>query len=135
MECDIIGSPQPVITWYCDRKALPEGDKFSTSYDGRVARLIMKSAAKGDNGRYECVAQSSAGQITCDCLLVVKGLYTSGNKSDWLRSSRISIFSILNTEINVSCLPLQNDNCLYTKETIIFLILMHLANVTQHLIG
>ena len=75
MECDVIGSPQPIIMWYCDRKALPEGDKFSTSYDGRVARLIMKSATKGDNGKYECAAESSAGRITCDCLLVVKGLY------------------------------------------------------------
>ena len=75
MECDVIGSPQPIIMWYCDRKALPEGDKYSTSYDGRVARLIMKNAAKGDNGRYECAAESSAGRITCDCLLVVKGLY------------------------------------------------------------
>ena len=75
MECDIIGSPQPVITWYCDKKAVPEGDRFSMSYDGRVARLIMKSATKGDNGRYECVAESSAGRVTCDCLLVVKGLF------------------------------------------------------------
>ena len=76
MECDIIGSPQPVITWYCDRRALPHGDKFNTSYDGRVARLIMKSATKGDNGKYECVAESSAGRISCDCLLVVKGIFS-----------------------------------------------------------
>ena len=74
MECDIIGSPQPIITWYWEGKVLQEGDRFSSSYDGRVARLIMKRATKGDNGKYELVAQSSAGRISCDCLLVVKGL-------------------------------------------------------------
>ena len=74
MECDIIGSPQPIISWYCENKALQDGGRIKTSYDGRVARLIMKNASKGDNGKYECVAQSSAGRISCDCILVVKGL-------------------------------------------------------------
>ena len=76
MECDVIGS-QPIVTWYFDGKTLPVGDKFRVSYDGKTARLTLKGVAKGDNGKYECSAENSAGRITCDCVLLVKGLCNS----------------------------------------------------------
>ena len=76
MECDVIGS-QPIVTWYLDGKTLPVGDKFRVTYDGKTARLTLKCVTKGDNGRFECSAENSAGRIICDCLLIVKGLYQS----------------------------------------------------------
>lgn len=73
LECEVIGSPQPAISWLCDRTKFNEGTRHRMSYDGRVAMLVIRKVQMAENGKIECVAENSAGRVTADCLLVVKG--------------------------------------------------------------
>ena len=77
LECEVIGSPQPVISWYCDRSKFIEGPRHRMSYDGRVAMLVVRKVTTAENGKIECMAENSAGRVTVDCLLVVKGNATN----------------------------------------------------------
>lgn len=75
LECEVIGSPKPEISWYCDRVKFNEGTRHRMSYDGRVAMLVIRKITIAENGKIECVAENSAGRVTSDCLLVVNGKY------------------------------------------------------------
>ncbi|KAK7506116.1 hypothetical protein BaRGS_00002838, partial [Batillaria attramentaria] len=67
LECDIIGSPEPDIEWLFEGRRLSDTTlSFSTSYDGRVARLQVDGFTAGDDGVYECVAENSAGRVSMD---------------------------------------------------------------------
>lgn len=74
LECDVIGSPTPTITWYRDGTALSPNTRTKSLYDGRVALLKISKSATEDSGKYEVVAQNCCGQISVDCLVVVKGM-------------------------------------------------------------
>ncbi|KAL3856778.1 hypothetical protein ACJMK2_011496 [Sinanodonta woodiana] len=74
IDCDIIGSPQPTITWQKDTALLTEDAIFSASYDGRVAMLIIRNITAEHSGKYECVAENPMGKISADFLVVVKEL-------------------------------------------------------------
>lgn len=73
LECEVIGSPQPEISWYCDRTKFNEGPRHRMSYDGRVAMLVIRKVEMEENGKIECVAENTAGRVAADCLLVVNG--------------------------------------------------------------
>lgn len=74
LECDVIGSPTPTITWYRDGTALSPNTRTKSLYDGRVALLKISKSATEDSGKYEVVAQNCCGKISVDCLVVVKGM-------------------------------------------------------------
>ncbi|XP_048760798.2 titin homolog isoform X6 [Ostrea edulis] len=72
LECDVIGSPTPSISWYRDGTKLAPGTRTKSLYDGRVALLKISQSATEDSGKYEVVAQNSCGKVAVDCLVVVK---------------------------------------------------------------
>ncbi|KAL5016448.1 hypothetical protein ScPMuIL_006037, partial [Solemya velum] len=71
-ECDVIGSPQPAITWLKDGDELGDDHRVKMSYDGRVASLKMTHARLEDSGKYDCVAENPAGRVSANALLVVR---------------------------------------------------------------
>ncbi|XP_022336573.2 uncharacterized protein LOC111132924 isoform X6 [Crassostrea virginica] len=72
LECDVIGSPTPSVTWYRDGSKLTPNTRTKSLYDGRVALLKISQSATEDSGKYEVVAENSCGKVSVDCLLVVK---------------------------------------------------------------
>lgn len=74
LECDVIGSPQPSITWTRDGHPLTENGRYKQSYDGRVSVLIISQSVVEDSGKYECMAVNSSGKVSVDALIVVKGM-------------------------------------------------------------
>lgn len=74
LECDVIGSPQPSITWTRDGHPLTENGRYKQSYDGRVSVLIISQSVVEDSGKYECMAINSSGKVSVDALIVVKGM-------------------------------------------------------------
>lgn len=77
LECDVIGTPTPSVTWYRDGSKLTPNTRTKSLYDGRVALLKISQSATEDSGKYEVVAENSCGKVSVDCLLVVKGRIVS----------------------------------------------------------
>lgn len=73
LQCDVIGSPQPTITWTKDQQTVASDNHHKQTFDGRTALLLITKAAIEDSGKYECVAENKLGKITVDALIVVKG--------------------------------------------------------------
>lgn len=76
IDCEVIGSPRPEVTWYCDGSKVKADSRHRMSYDGRVAMLVVRRVTVGDSGKMECIAQNSSGKVSADCHLVVKGKET-----------------------------------------------------------
>ncbi|KAF5916711.1 hypothetical protein HPG69_005506, partial [Diceros bicornis minor] len=76
LECQVKGTPFPVIHWFKDGKPLFLGDPNIELLDrGQVLRL--KNARRSDKGRYQCTVSNAAGKQAKDIKLT---LYTeSGN--------------------------------------------------------
>jgi len=74
LECEVIGSPQPEISWVINGTQVIEGARHRMSYDGRVAMLVIRKVALEENGKVQCVAQNISGKISADCRLVVQGI-------------------------------------------------------------
>lgn len=74
-ECDVIGSPAPTITWLKDGDELKANQRIETSYDGRVSSLKVTQARLEDSGKYDCIAENSAGRVSANALLIVRGQY------------------------------------------------------------
>lgn len=73
IDCEVIGSPQPTVSWYCDGSKVIEDSRHRMSYDGRVAMLVVRRVTVGDSGKLECVAENSSGKVSADCHLVIQG--------------------------------------------------------------
>ncbi|KAK3084547.1 hypothetical protein FSP39_015151 [Pinctada imbricata] len=72
LECDVIGTPQPVVTWFRDGTKLSNTSKHRSLYDGRVATLKISQTVQEDSGKYEVTAKNTTGEVKVDCLIVVK---------------------------------------------------------------
>ncbi|KAH9503917.1 Muscle M-line assembly protein unc-89 [Bulinus truncatus] len=66
LDCEVIGSPEPNITWLKDFRDLPTDLSFSTSYDGRVCILQIHNIKAEDSGIYKCIAENAAGKNSID---------------------------------------------------------------------
>ncbi len=73
LECDVIGSPEPELSWTKDGQPMRETCSFNQMYDGRTARLEVDDVRVQDSGRYECVAVNEAGRVSSDANITVKG--------------------------------------------------------------
>ncbi|XP_012941023.1 myosin light chain kinase, smooth muscle [Aplysia californica] len=72
LECDVIGSPEPHISWLKDGLELGDDRSFSCSYDGRLASLQLDSVCLEDAGVYQCVARNTAGRVSMDATVTVQ---------------------------------------------------------------
>ncbi|XP_069135255.1 uncharacterized protein [Argopecten irradians] len=72
LDCDVIGTPKPTITWTRDGNKLATNRGCKETYDGRVATLRISETCKDDSGKYECTAENTAGKVTVDALIVIK---------------------------------------------------------------
>ncbi|XP_047561044.1 hemicentin-1 isoform X2 [Lutra lutra] len=70
LECQVKGTPFPVIHWFKDGKPLFLEDPNTELLDrGQV--LHLKNARRSDKGRYQCAASSGAGKQVKDIKLTV----------------------------------------------------------------
>ncbi|GFO25242.1 muscle m-line assembly protein unc-89, partial [Plakobranchus ocellatus] len=72
LECDVIGTPEPNITWSKDGEELSPQLTFSSSYDGRLATLELHEMRMEDAGVYRCVASNPAGRVSMDAAVTVQ---------------------------------------------------------------
>ncbi|KAM9212162.1 hemicentin-1 [Dugong dugon] len=70
LECQVKGTPFPVIHWFKDGKPLFLGDPNIELLD-RGQILHIKNARRGDKGRYQCTVSNAAGKQTKDIKLTV----------------------------------------------------------------
>uniref|UniRef100_A0A8D2KTM3 Hemicentin 1 n=1 Tax=Varanus komodoensis TaxID=61221 RepID=A0A8D2KTM3_VARKO len=70
LECQVSGSPFPIIQWFKDGKPLFLGDPNIELLDkGQI--LYIKSARRTDKGRYQCSAANSAGKQLKELRVIV----------------------------------------------------------------
>ncbi|RUS73862.1 hypothetical protein EGW08_018384, partial [Elysia chlorotica] len=72
LECDVIGTPEPSITWTKDNEDLSPQLSFSTCYDGRLATLELSGMRMEDAGTYRCIACNPAGRVSMDAQVTVQ---------------------------------------------------------------
>ena len=68
------GEPQPIVRWHHANSptvALTTSEKYDVTHGGTV--LVVRNAAKADEGNYECVAQNVAGMTHALARLTVWG--------------------------------------------------------------
>ena len=73
MEAEIVGEPQPNITWYKDGIEIQTTEKTKILSNDRNAVLILIDVSKQDAGEYVLKVENELGEITCKTTLVVKG--------------------------------------------------------------
>ncbi|XP_055275068.1 hemicentin-1 isoform X3 [Moschus berezovskii] len=70
LECQVKGTPFPVIHWFKDGKPLFLGDPHIEILDrGQV--LHLKNARRSDKGRYQCTVSNAAGKQAKDIKLTI----------------------------------------------------------------
>ncbi|XP_067684073.1 uncharacterized protein [Haliotis asinina] len=72
LECDVIGSPEPDISWTKDGHPLRDDCPYNQMYDGRTAKLEIEDVTSDDSGRYDCIAGNDAGQVSLDASVTVQ---------------------------------------------------------------
>ncbi|XP_007935886.1 hemicentin-1 [Orycteropus afer afer] len=70
LECQVKGTPFPVIHWFKDGKPLFLGDPNIELLD-RAQVLRLKNARRNDKGRYQCAVSNAAGKQAKDIKLTV----------------------------------------------------------------
>ncbi|KAM5295479.1 hemicentin-1 isoform 1-T1 [Glossophaga mutica] len=70
LECQVKGTPFPVIDWFKDGKPLFLEDP-NIELGDRGQALHLKSARRGDKGRYQCTVSNAAGKQAKDIKLTV----------------------------------------------------------------
>ena len=74
VECDIQGTPVPVVTWLRDGVALNDSEsniRISTGSDGN-ARVSIESVSQADSGLYECVATNLAASVNMSIMINIQ---------------------------------------------------------------
>ncbi|XP_075167097.1 stretchin-Mlck isoform X1 [Haematobia irritans] len=75
LTCQVVGFPQPEISWYKDDVLLETNRQCIISQDNQFYTLELASATLNDSGIYTCTAKNELGSVSCHCSLVVdKGI-------------------------------------------------------------
>lgn len=72
LKCLATGRPEPVVTWYKDRKAVKNGENGILLSNGAYSELAVKSVTTRHRGNYTCDARSSEGRVTHTTMVKVK---------------------------------------------------------------
>lgn len=73
LECRICAQPTPVIMWFREDYKIESSSDFQISFEGGVARLLIREAFAEDSGRFTCTATNEAGTVSTSCYLLVQG--------------------------------------------------------------
>lgn len=74
MEAEIVGEPQPKVTWYKDGIELQTTERRKFVNENRKAILILIEITEQDAGEYVLKVENEMGQITCRTTLIIKGM-------------------------------------------------------------
>jgi hypothetical protein len=72
LQCQIKGSPAPVILWRKDGRLIGNTADFKQSYQNNIALLMIQEVMDQDGGCYECVARNSFGAVSSSCSIMVQ---------------------------------------------------------------
>ena len=76
LKCEIApGSPEPTLSWYRDNRQLKPSKKYTMSYTGRDASLVIKDTELSDAGRYRCEADNRVARVDTDATLTVQSKF------------------------------------------------------------
>ncbi|EFX78005.1 hypothetical protein DAPPUDRAFT_198141, partial [Daphnia pulex] len=91
-ECQVEGSPRPVITWFRQTAVIKPSLDFQMVYDeeGNMASLTIAEVFPEDAGTFTCVAKNSAGFASSSAELIVEAPL-SDHGSDTTITSRRSL--------------------------------------------
>jgi hypothetical protein len=91
-ECQVEGSPRPVITWFRQTAVIKPSLDFQMVYDeeGNMASLTIAEVFPEDAGTFTCVAKNSAGFASSSTELIVEAPL-SDHGSDTTITSRRSL--------------------------------------------
>lgn len=73
LECHISGYPSPKVTWYREDYQIESSIDFQITFQGGIARLMIREAFAEDSGRFTCSAVNEAGTVSTSCYLAVQG--------------------------------------------------------------
>lgn len=75
LTCQVVGYPQPEVSWYKDDQLLESNKQNNISQDNQFYTLELASTSLNDSGIYTCTAKNDLGSVSCHCSLVVdKGI-------------------------------------------------------------
>lgn len=75
LTCQVVGYPQPEISWYKDDQLIESSRQSIISQDNQFYTLELASTSLNDSGIYTCTAKNELGSVSCHCSLVVdKGI-------------------------------------------------------------
>ncbi|XP_029112521.1 coiled-coil domain-containing protein 141 [Scleropages formosus] len=73
LEVEVVGSPEPTLTWYRNGRKVTSGERIDVSHkDGKHA-LFIRAVAEGDAGLYVARAVNASGALSSSAALQVKG--------------------------------------------------------------
>ena len=72
LQCEVIGWPEPKVSWTFDGITLDGQEPYQSEYDGRVAMLRLSELLPSDEGTYACLAQNDVGQCETKAKLTGK---------------------------------------------------------------
>ncbi|XP_019626721.1 PREDICTED: muscle M-line assembly protein unc-89-like [Branchiostoma belcheri] len=73
---EVMGNPQPDITWLFNDEKLPESKRHKAIYYDEVVRLTILHVTQKDQGIYTCKAVNFSGEAVSKARLTVKGRRT-----------------------------------------------------------
>lgn len=73
LSCKVQGTPVISIRWFKNESEITADHRYSMSFDGSVASLLVEASCAEDSGEFVCLASSEAGRDQCSCSVTVKG--------------------------------------------------------------
>ena len=81
LECEVIGSPRPLVRWLANQTFIEDSEKYHTRYDGNLAVLEIQDVTLEDEGVvFTCKAENFAGESTTTAQLHAQGTVTKTTK-------------------------------------------------------
>ena len=113
LECEVLGTPRPTVTWFKDNKAIKASSDVGISYDGCLAKLIVQEAYPNSAGKYVCKAQNIAGEATSTSTVYFRLLSPEPSDSETLEESNAQ------KQKPAFYVPLANKECIENEDIVL----------------